>query len=82
MSEKQVRKALVMSVASADCVVTENKMEIELMLKENDEVMHAIRPKAESMSDMLRVFGIEPKYGCRLGLLDGHAGRRWTKTGR
>lgn len=71
MSEKQVRKALVMSVVSADCVVTERKMEIELMLKENDEVMHAIRPETESMSDMLRVFGIEPKYGCRLGLLQG-----------
>ena len=71
MSEKQFCKAVVMSVISADCVVTENKMEIELMLKENDEVMHAIRPEAESMSDMLRVFGIEPKYGCRLGLLQG-----------
>ena len=71
MSEKQVRKALVTSVISADCVVTENKMEIELMLKENDEVMHAIRPKAESIGDLLRVFGIEPKYGCRLGLLQG-----------
>lgn len=71
MSEKQVCTALVMSVVSADCVVTENKMEIELMLKENDEVMHAIRPETESMSDMLRVFGIEPKYGCRLGLLQG-----------
>lgn len=71
MSEKQVRKALVMSVISADCVVTENKMEIELMLKENDEVMHAIRPETESISDMLRVFGIGPKYGCRLGLLQG-----------
>lgn len=57
MSKKQVYKAVVMSVISADCVVTENKMEIELMLKENDEVMHAIRPKAESLGDVLRVFG-------------------------
>ena len=71
MSEKQVRKALVMSVIGADCVVTENKAEVELMLKENDELMHAIRPKAESIGDLLRVFGIEPKYGCRLGLLQG-----------
>ena len=71
MSEKQVCKAVVMSVISADCVVTENKTEVELILKENDEVMHAIRPKTESVCDMLRVFGIEPKYGCRLGLLQG-----------
>lgn len=71
MSGKQVCKALVMSVISADCVVSERKMEIELMLKENDELMHAIRPKAESIGDMLRMFGIEPKYGCRLGLLRG-----------
>ena len=41
------------------------------MLKENDELMHAIRPKAESLGELLRVFGIEPKYGCRLGLLRG-----------
>ncbi|MBQ6713184.1 MAG: hypothetical protein IJN28_05300 [Selenomonadales bacterium] len=71
MSEKQVCKAVVMSVISADCVVTENKTEFELILKENDELMHAIRPKAESLGDMLRVFGIEPKYGCRLALLQG-----------
>lgn len=71
MSEKQICKALVMSVIGADCVVTENKMEIELMLKENDEVMHAIRLETESVCDLLRVFGIEPKYGCRLRLLRG-----------
>ena len=71
MSEKQVCTAVVMSVISADCVVTENKTEVELMLKENDELMHAIRPKAENIGDLLRVFGIEPKYGCRLGLLQG-----------
>lgn len=71
MSEKQVCTAVVMSVISADCVVIDNKTEVELMLKENDELMHAIYPKAESIGDMLRVFGIEPKYGCRLGLLHG-----------
>ena len=70
MYEKQVRE-VVMSVIHEDCVVSERKMEIELMLKENDELMHAIRPKAECLSDMLRVFGIEPKYGCRLALLQG-----------
>lgn len=70
MPEKQVRK-IVMSVVSADCVVSDRKMEVELMLKENDELMHAIYPKAESIGDMLRVFGIEPKYGCRLAFLQG-----------
>lgn len=57
MSEKQVRKALVMSVISADCVVTENKTEIELMLKENDELMHAVRPKAERIGDLQGIDG-------------------------
>lgn len=71
MSEKQVRKALVMSVISADCVVSENQQDVELVLNENNELMHAIYPKAESISDLLRVFGIEPKYGCRLSLLRG-----------
>lgn len=71
MSEKQVCTAVVMSVVGADCVVTENKMEIELILKENDELMHAIYPKADSIGNLLRVFGIEPKYGCRLALLQG-----------
>lgn len=70
MSEKQVRE-VVMSVIHVDCVVSERKMEIELMLKENDEKAYAIYPKAESIGNLLRVFGVEPKYGCRLALLQG-----------
>ncbi|MBQ2113508.1 MAG: hypothetical protein II195_00240 [Selenomonadales bacterium] len=46
-----------MSVISADCVVTENKTEIELMLKENDELMHAVRPKAERIGDLQGIDG-------------------------
>lgn len=71
MSEKQVCKAIVMSVISAECFVSEKGMEVELILRENDEKAYAIYPRSESLGDILRVFGVDPKYGCRLGLLQG-----------